>query len=61
MAITKNVEGESKNYWEAASAARKKVEGWPEWKRSIPVSKYSTDFKSQSNKNDIKKDGENTE
>lgn len=50
MAITKNIEGESKSYWEAASVARKKVEGWPEWKRNIHVSKYSTDLKKGSDK-----------
>jgi hypothetical protein len=41
MEIAKNSEGESQEFWQVSAKARTKVEGWPEWKRNLRVTKFS--------------------
>ena len=44
MEITKSNDSESQDFWKVTSKARTKVEGWPEWKRNLRVTKYSVGF-----------------
>jgi hypothetical protein len=40
MEITRNIEGDGEEFWRVGTRARTKVEGWPEWKRKLRVTKY---------------------
>lgn len=51
MKITKNNDIASKKFWVVTNAARIQVETkWPEWKKSIKVTKYSSGFLVEQNK-----------
>ena len=50
MKISKKINEENKAFWDAGEKARMKVAEWPEWKRSIKVTKFSTGFPSKSSK-----------
>lgn len=42
MKITKRTDAESVKHWELAEKISREVQSWPEWKRSISSSTYST-------------------
>ena len=49
MKITKNSnDTANRDFWKSISEARIKVEGWPEWKRNLRVTKYSIGFEGKS-------------
>ena len=60
MTLTKNNDAANKTFWIVASEARIQVETkWPEWKRSVRVTKYSRGFsvkQNNSNGNSLGKD-----
>jgi len=43
--MTKNNNAANKDFWKITSEARTKVEKWPEWKRTLRVTKYSNGFR----------------
>jgi hypothetical protein len=47
MKIAKNNGTANRGFWKVTSEARVKVEGWPEWKRNLRVTKYSVGFESK--------------
>ncbi len=44
MKMTKNNGAANRDFWKITSEARTKVEKWPEWKRTLRVTKYSVGF-----------------
>jgi len=44
MNLRKADDERSREFWASATEARREVEEWPEWKRNIRVTKFSTGF-----------------
>jgi len=42
MKIRRNQDKESQKFWENVDKAQKNVEKWPEWKRNVQLTKYSS-------------------
>ena len=42
MKIRRNQDKEAQKFWENVDKAQKNVEKWPEWKRNVHLTKYSS-------------------
>ncbi len=61
MEITRNIEGDGEEFWRVGAKARIRVEGWPEWKRKLRVTKYPVNSNQSDSRPDASASGPDKE